>query len=186
MNLIFLIYIFKVILTTLIILKYIMPKILLPEEIMAHIASFLPNDLLIIKFYSIFPEYKDSSYLPRLSNNYNYFMKNYKLAHRLLKYGYKLKISTNFKSLPLLVNDVYNFNVVSLNVYINHKTIIMRSNIYAFKYLEELKLSEIYIDLNVKKLPETLKIYKFCSLLVEPNIKKYENIGIKCINLANI
>jgi hypothetical protein len=161
-----------------------MEKILLPAEIMSHIASFLPNDLLIIKFYSVFPEYRNSPYLPRLNNYYNYFMNDYKLAYRLLKYGYKLKISTNFMSLPMLVNNIYNFNVISLNVYINHKTIIMRNNIYAFKYLEELILSEIYIDFNIKRLPKTLKAYKFSSLLIEPNIKKYENVGIKCINLA--
>ena len=162
-----------------------MSKILLPAEIMAHIASFLPADIFIIKFYSVFPEYANSPYLPRLTNNYNYFISDYQLAQRLLKYGYKLRITTNFKSLSILANDVYRNNVVALNVYINHKTVIMRNNIYAFKYLEELKLSEIYIDFNIKKLPKTLKVYIFRSLLNNPDTQKYESIGIKCINLAN-
>jgi hypothetical protein len=165
--------------------KYLKPIILLPDEIMAQISSFLTADIFIIKFYSAFPEYRNSPYLPHLSNNYNYFLNDYDLANKLLKYGYKLNITTNFKALPLLANNVYRQNVIKLNIYINHKTIIMRNNIYAFKYLEEIKLSDIYIDFNVKKLPKTLKIYKFFSLLINPDIKKYNLTGIKCINLAN-
>jgi hypothetical protein len=158
--------------------------ILLPAEIMAHIASFLLDDIFIIKFYSAFPEYRNSVYLPRLSNNYNYFLNDYQLANNLLKYGYKLNITTNFRSLPLLANNIYRYNVICLNVYINHKTIIMRNNIYAFRNIEELNLSEIYINFNIKKLPKTLKVYKFCSLLINPDTKKYTSLGIKCINLA--
>lgn len=158
--------------------------IFLPSEIMAHIASFFNNDLSILKLYSALPEYKNSLYLPELKNTYNYYDKDYKIADKILEYGFKTKIATNFASIGLLLSNKYIHNIVSLKLYINKKTIILRNNLHKFINLNEIIISNCCIDFNIKKLPKSLKIYQYYDKYEIINVANYKKLGIKCINLA--
>ena len=41
-------------------------------------------------------------YLPELKNNYNFFLEDNNIANNLLRRGFKLSITTNYKSLGML------------------------------------------------------------------------------------
>jgi hypothetical protein len=155
----------------------------LPSEIMAYIASFLDGDMFVIKFYSAFPEYRNDCFLPKLKNNYNFFYKDYQIAEKFLKYGFRMNIVSNFSSLGLLLNKPYIHNVISLKLYIKKKTIILRNNIYKLKNIRELIIPDCCIDFNIKKLPKSLRIYKYYDSNDIINPQKYSKYGITCINL---
>jgi hypothetical protein len=154
-----------------------------PDEILAHIASFLKDDIFILKLYSALPEYKNSYYLPELKNNYNYFDKDYKTAEKIIEYGFKIKIVSNFASIGLLLNNKNINNIISLKLYIKKNTKILRNNFNRFVNLKQLILPNCCIDFNIKKLPKSLIIYKYNDRNEIINPQKYNKYGIKCINL---
>jgi hypothetical protein len=155
---------------------------ILPIEIMFHIASFLPADVFIIKFYTAFPEYRNSAYLPLLKNNYNYFKKDFKLAEKLLNYGFRMCISCDYTLLGQLAVSDNVKNIIKLRIYMCPKAIMLRQIIHKFTNLRILSIPNHCIDFNLKKLPKSMEIYKYYDKKGVIDINKYAKIGIKCIN----
>jgi hypothetical protein len=158
--------------------------IYLPPEIIAHISKFMDNELQVIKLWTSLRIYKNSPYLPYLKNYYSYFNKDQETTKRILAYGFRLNISCDYSIIGHLVTlpkQSIN-NIIKLRLYIKSKTCILRNNIYLLKNLEEIELPYCCIDFNIKKLPYTLKIYKYYDNKNIINVEKYNKLGIRCIN----
>ena len=157
--------------------------IILPAEIMAHIAYYLHKDILIIKLYSAFPEYRNNAFLPVLKNNYNYFTFSYDLADKLLRYGFRMNLVCDYSGLGLLSNHSYIKNIIGLKIYLYSKTKIMRYSFIKFSNLRVIHTPYSCIDFNIKKLPASLEVYMYYDRNDNTvNKKKYRKTGIRCIN----
>lgn len=156
--------------------------LILPAEIIRYIATYLDKDIFVIKLYTAFPEYRNSSFLPVLKNNYNYFKLDYKVAEKLLRYGFRMNIVADYSGLGLLYMTPYIRNIISLKLYISPSVRILRQTLHKFTNLREIIIPRCCIDFNLKKLPLTLQVYKYYDRNGIINIEKYRKHGIKCVN----
>lgn len=149
----------------------------LPPDILVLIASFLPLDIQIIKMFRVInlPAY----YLPELKNNYNFFLEDNNIANNLLRRGFKLSITTNYKSLGMLsAKKQYLSQIKKLKIYISPNTRILSPHLIGnFTHLRELILPDNKIELDViKRLSATLEKYYYYDRY-EPDSNQYKLIN---------